>query len=71
MLVEVRQQELLVAWSIFYRLFYLTFVGYLYQYMTYKRKQKSLNGQKKLKEHSMTLKDKPPSSEAPTPDSLF
>ena len=40
----------------FYHLFYLIFVGYLYQYMTYKRKQKSLNGQRKLKKLSMTLK---------------
>ena len=31
-------------------------VGYLYQYMTYKRKQKSSNGQRKLRKLSMTLK---------------
>ena len=52
----LRQLELLLAWSTFYHLFYQIFVGYLYRYMTYKRKQKSLNGQKKMREHSMTLK---------------
>ena len=35
---------------------YLTSAGYLYQYMTYKRKPKSLNGQKKPKKLSMKLK---------------
>ena len=30
--------------------------SYLYQYMTYKRKQKSSNGLKKPREHLMTLK---------------
>ena len=36
--------------------FYPIFTGYLYQDMIYKRKQKSLNGQKKLRECLMTLK---------------
>ena len=49
--------ELFVVWLTFYHLFYLIFVGYLYQYMTYKRKRKSLNGQRKLRKLSMTLKD--------------
>ena len=42
--------------------------------MTNKRKQKSLNGQKKLREHLMTLKKlliNPPVLKAPTPDGLF
>ena len=42
--------------------------------MTYKRKQKSLNGQKKLRERSMTIKRlliNPPVLKAPTPDGLF
>ena len=45
-----------VVWLTFYRLFYPTFAGYLYQYMTYKRKRKSSNGLKKPREHLMTLK---------------
>ena len=58
-----------VVWSIFYHLFYQIFAGYLYQYMIYKRKQKSSNGWKKPQEHLMTLKaiDKPPSSVSPHP----
>ena len=44
------------AWLTFYRLFYPIFAGYLYQYMIYKRKQKSSNGLKKPREHLMTLK---------------
>ena len=36
--------------------FYLTSAGYLYQYMTYKRKPKSSNGQRKLEKLSMKLK---------------
>ena len=36
--------------------FYPTSAGYLYQYMTYKRKPKSLNGQKKPRKLSMKLK---------------
>ena len=40
----------------FYRLFYPIFAGYLYQYMIYKRKRKSSNGLKKLREHLTTLK---------------
>ena len=52
----LRQLEHFVVWLIFYRLFYPTSAGYLYRYMNYKRKQKSLNGLKKLRECSMTLK---------------
>ena len=36
----LRQTRAFVAWSTFYRLSYLIFAGYLYRYMTYKRKQK-------------------------------
>ena len=46
-----------VVWLTFYHLFYPTFAGYLYQYMTYKRKRKSSNGLKKPREHLMTLKN--------------
>ena len=48
--------ELFAAWLTFYHLFYLTSTGYLYRYTTYKRKQKSLSGQRKLRKLSMTLK---------------
>ena len=53
----LRQTRAFCGMVNFYHLFYQIFIGYLYQYMTYKRKPKSLNGQKKLREHSMTLKN--------------
>ena len=52
----LRKLEHFVVWLTFYRLFYPTSAGYLYRYMTYKRKRRSLNGLKKLREHLMTLK---------------
>ena len=52
----LRQTRAFCGMVTFYHLFYLIFAGYLYQYMTYKRKQKSLNGLKKLRERLMTLK---------------
>ena len=48
--------EPFAEWLISYHPFYLTSADYLYQYMTYKRKPKSLNGQKKPKMLSMKLK---------------
>ena len=54
--------------------FYLTSADYSYQYMTYKRKLKSLNGQKKLKKLFNKIKKlliNPPVLKAPTPDGLF
>ena len=52
----LRQTRAFCGMVNFYCLFYPIFAGYLYQYMIYKRKQKCLNGQKKLREHLMTLK---------------
>ena len=43
-------------WLISYHPFYLTSADYLYQYMIYKRKTKSSNGQKKPKKLLMKLK---------------
>ena len=37
--------------------FYQTCDDYLYQYMTCKRKPRNSNGQRKLREHLMTLKN--------------
>ena len=48
--------EPFVEWLISYHHFYLTSADYLYQYMTYKRKPKHLNGQKKLKKLVTKLK---------------
>ena len=47
--------ELFVAWSTSYHLSYQIFIDYLYRYMTFKRKPKSLNGQSKLRKLLMTL----------------
>ena len=52
----LRQTRAFAEWSISYHPFYLTSADYLYQYMIYKRKLKSLNGQKKLKKLSKKLK---------------
>ena len=52
----LRKLEHFAVWLTFYCLFYPTSTGYLYRYMTYKRKRRSLNGLKKLREHLMTLK---------------
>ena len=52
----LRQTRAFCGMIIFYHLFYLIFVGYLYRYMTYKRKQTSLNGWRKLRKLSMTSK---------------
>ena len=52
----LRQTRAFCGMVNFYHLFYPTSADYLYRYMTYKRKRKSLNGLKKLRECLMTLK---------------
>ena len=61
-----------MVWLTFYHPFYLTSAGYLYRYMTYKRKLfKWTEEAKKAFNEIKKLLINPPVLKAPTPEGLF
>ena len=70
----LRQTRAFVEWLIFYHHFYPTCAGYLYQYMTYKRKPKKFKWTEEAEKAFNKIKKlliNPPVLKAPTPDGLF